>query len=102
MMITGRGFPRPSLWFMGGFGLWVVCVLCVGCGCGVPGCVGPCGFGCCLRRIVCLVVFVLVGCAILYPYFCGIVYVLPCFTLMLLINCFYYEWLSFVCRFFVD
>lgn len=98
MMITGRGFPRHSLWFMGGLDYG----LCVGCGCGVPGCVGPCGFGCCLRRIVCLVVFVLVGCAILYPYFCGIVYVLPCFTLMLLINCFYYEWLSFVCRFFVD
>ena len=27
MMITGRGFTRPSLWFMGGFGLWVVCGL---------------------------------------------------------------------------
>ena len=55
-----------------------------------------------LRRIVCWVVFALVDGAILYPYFCGIIYALRCSTLMLLINCFYYEWLSFVCRFFVD
>ena len=84
MMITGRGFPRPSLWFLGVWALWVVC------GfrglCWVPGCVGPCGFGCVLRRWLCLVVFVLVEGAILYPYFCGIVYALCWFTLMLLIN----------------
>ena len=85
MMITGRGFPRPSLWFMGGLGYG----LCVGCGCGVPGCVWPCGFGCCLRRVVCLVVFVLAEGAILYPYFCGIVYALHCFTLVFLINLFF-------------
>ena len=63
--------------------------LCVGCGCGVPGCVGPCGFGCCLRRMLCWVVFVLAEGAILYPYFCGIVYALHCFTLMFLINLFF-------------
>lgn len=55
MMITGRGFPRPSLWFLGVWALWVVC------GfrglCWVPGCVGPCGFGCVLRRWLWVVVF---------------------------------------------
>lgn len=37
----------------------------------------------CLRRIACLVVFVVAEGAILYPYFCGIVYALYCFTLTL-------------------
>lgn len=54
----------------------------------VPGCVGPCGFGFVLRRMLCSVIFVLEEGAILYPCFCGIVYVLRCFTLMLLINLF--------------